>query len=416
MQESVPELPVLLATLHHIPFLSHLSDDDLIQVSRNGQMVMYDAGQIVVREGDAAEGMYVIVSGQVRVYKNEQGQQIEIAVLSQDEFFGELALLDEGTRSATVECITPCVLFVLDRAAFIRLLADADSQVIYRLFAVLTRRIRDTSERFFREELAKQRLEAEMQIERHRSLAQMVAGVAHEINTPLGIVNTAASIIQNRVRSGRLVELAADDRHARTMLEDMQEASELIQGNITRAHRLVQDFKKISVNQLTDTKEVVDLAELITSVLDLFKINARHSKLNIVIKDDLPAGHKIWQGYPASFSQVLMNLLTNAERYAYPDGTGGDVWIEVKDEPERDRVILTLRDFGQGIAAEHLPHVFDPFFTTGRGQGGTGLGLSIVYNIVRSILHGEIHIESHLNQGTTITVLFPRDVPERVST
>src|SRR5579859_5218638 len=239
--------------LRQVPFFGHMTDDELDRLQQSGTVQPLHAGETAVREGDIADCMYVVLEGQVSVHKiNDAKHIVTIATLGPGDFFGEMALLDEGTRSATVVAQDPCSLFVLDRTAFLKVLDQENSRAVYHLFAALTRRVRDTTERVLREELAKQALEAQTEIERHRSLAQMVAGVAHEINTPLGIINTAASVITNRMNAGTLQALVGNDRRAKSALEDVQEAADLIQGNITRAHTLVQNFKKISVNQLND--------------------------------------------------------------------------------------------------------------------------------------------------------------------
>jgi signal transduction histidine kinase len=403
------------AILQGVPFFSHLSQEQLTGLAAHGKVVPCQQGEVVVHEGDDADSMYVILDGQVRVFKSDEtNTEIDIAELGTGSFFGELALLDQGTRSATVVCLIACQFFVLDQPAFLTLLTDSDSSAIQRLMAALARRVRDTSERVFQEELTRHTLEATMEIERLRSLSQMVAGVAHEINTPLGIINTAANMIEKRLSSEEVARLLAADKRATVLHEEMVEASRLIQGNITRAHRLVQDFKKISVNQLTDSRENTNLPELVTSIVDLFKINAKKAHLEINIADQLAQGEKVWIGYPGYLTQVLMNLLTNVERYAYPDGKGGliDITLQKRQDGKEPGFTLTVRDYGVGISPENLPRVFDPFFTTGRSKGGSGLGMAIVYNIVTSALHGNVAATSEVGKGTAVTVEMPQTVPE----
>jgi signal transduction histidine kinase len=401
--------------LKDIPFFSHLSEPELERVAAHGQIVTRQPGEIVVREGNAADSMYVILEGRVRVYKSDEaGAQIDIATLETASFFGELALLDQGTRSATVACLTPCQFFILDQPSFLHLLETSDSRMIHRLFATLAQRVRDTSERVFHEELTRQMMTANMEIERLRSLSQMVAGVAHEINTPLGTVNTAAGMIEKRLRNGSVASLLDADPKAKRLYGEMLEASEMIQSNIARAHRLVQDFKKISVQQLTDVRECIDLPELVRGIIDLFKISAKQSRLEISLHNELEVHHKMWDGYPGYLTQVVLNLLANVERYAYPAGKGGPIEITLRQRTsgESSRFIVSVRDQGQGIPAENLTRVFDPFFTTGRAQGGSGLGLAIVYNIMTSALHGEVSIDSEVGKGTTVLLDFPQTVPD----
>jgi signal transduction histidine kinase len=253
-----------------------------------------------------------------------------------------------------------------------------------------------------------------MELASYRSLAQMVAGVAHEINTPLGTVNTAASIVKQRLAVEVLGQLAGEPK-ALAALDDAREAADLIAANIARAHKLIQDFKKLSVGQIVDTLEALDLINLVDDVVGLFKIKARQAKLAIEVRHDFsdPAA-RAWLGYRGYLTQVLLNLLSNIERYAYPHGEGGKVEIEIAADKHRpdEFFVLAVRDFGQGIAAEHLPNVFDPFFTTGRSKGGTGLGMAIVHNIVTTALKGSIELESRLGSGTTVMLSLPRKLSD----
>jgi signal transduction histidine kinase len=131
------------------------------------------------------------------------------------------------------------------------------------------------------------------------------------------------------------------------------------------------------------------------------------------VRNALPAGAGTWVGYRGYLTQVLLNLLTNAARYAYPGGAGGAVEIEIAAAGggEEGAFAITVRDFGQGIAPEALPRVFEPFFTTGRGRGGSGLGMAIVHNVVTSALRGRVEVDAAPGRGTAVTVTVPQTVP-----
>jgi signal transduction histidine kinase len=250
---------------------------------------------------------------------------------------------------------------------------------------------------------------AEAEMARHRSVAQMVAGVAHEINTPLGIINTAAGLLLKWLDSPVMAALGQTPE-GRMMAEDLADASHLIARNTTRAHKLVQDFKKVSVHQITDALEKVRLAEVVAETVHLFRVTSGPCRIDTVVSNTLPDQSAEWLGYPGSLSQVLLNLLSNAQRYAYPEGQKGKVEIVLGVEPKGNYGIV-VRDFGAGIPSANLQRVFDPFFTTGRGKGGSGLGMSIVHNIVTAQLRGVIAIESTLGQGTVVTLSLPRKLP-----
>lgn len=397
--------------LKEVPLFRLLPAETLDELLKMGQTISFEANQIVCEEGDITDAMYVILDGQTRVFKQDTtGNEVDIALLEKGDFFGEMSMLDSQPRSATVACITDCQLFMLDRLAFMNLLLNAGTQaVFFSIFSALVKRVRDVSKRVFEEELTQRTLQAEMEAERHRSLAQMVAGVAHELNTPLGIVNTAVDMISKRVQNEALTAPIQEDQTAQKVLVDMQEAAHLATRNISRAHKLVENFKKISVNQLVAIKETVDLPILVDDILDLFRINARQANLQIEVNNNLPNGITAWAGYPGYLTQVLTNLLFNIERYAYPNKVGGTIRIEL--QAESAYFVITVQDFGQGIAPENLAQVFTPFFTTGRSQGGTGLGLAIVHNIVTEALQGTITVESELEAGTTFIVTFPQIIP-----
>jgi signal transduction histidine kinase len=401
-------MTTLASGLQQVPFLQPLTDEQIALVVARGTRLTVPAGGVLFRKGDIGHCMYVILAGKVQIYLDAGGGQVLVlGVLAPGDFFGEMALIDGGPRSAGALTLSPCELFVLERAAFLDLLS-VSPELLSRLFANLTERLRATDERYLQEEIAKQTVRADMERARHRSLAQMVAGVAHEVNTPLGIINTAASIIKRELTSDAVTALTVD-RKLKMLFEDLLETTDLMQKNITRAHALIQSFKNLSVSQIVDTKESLKLVEVVNEILALFSIQAKKSKLELEFTHSL-SEEETWVGYRGHLSRILFNLLTNVERYAYPDGSGGKVEVTLSSAPPR--YILVVRDHGAGISPENLPHIFEPFFTTARSQGGTGLGLSMVYNLVTAALHGTVNAESTLNQGTTVTIIFPQVIPD----
>ena len=247
-----------------------------------------------------------------------------------------------------------------------------------------------------------------MEVEKQRGLTQMVAGVAHEINTPLGVAGTAASIVEREVEK---LDPLAVDRKSKAALEDIREALGLLKGNLERAHKLVQDFKKVSVSQLRDAKEPLDVPEAIRATLNLAQVSLKRSQITVAFNDALPPGTQTWVGYRGYLSQILLNLLTNVERYAYPAGQGGAVEVDLSLDGPGDYA-LVVRDFGRGIPEQDLGRVFEPLFTTGRAAGGTGLGMTIVYNLATTALKGRIEVHSVVGRGTEVRITFPRVVPD----
>lgn len=406
-------------TLRKVPFFAQLNEEQLTKLASMSTVSSFSANVHVFYEGDLAECMYIVMVGSIRIYKTTMNVDSEVAVLHEGEFFGELALLDSHPRSASALALTDCELLSIDEFAFMSLVLTSRAQLIYRVFSSLIQRIRETNDRYVQKEIALQSLSDKMEIERLRSLSQLVAGVAHELNTPLGIINTAASVIQSTLESDDF-KAFAKERNTQYLIDDSREALDLIQRNIQRAHRLTQDFKKISVSQLTDIKEQFHLIEAIHETLNLYAINARKAKIAVQVINQIGAQaagqddrqNDLWTGYRGYLSQVLLNLLTNIERYAYPDGRGGKVELTIALDVaiEPPHFILTVRDFGVGVPPENLPRIFEPFFTTGRIKGGTGLGLSIVHNIVTSALKGSITASSTPGEGLSFRITFPKEI------
>jgi signal transduction histidine kinase len=302
---------------------------------------------------------------------------------------------------------------VVDKQLFAALIHESPPEVVLGMLADLSQNMRVSNERRIQEQVAQHALRTEMELERHRALSRLVAGVAHEINTPLGIANTAACIIGQELTSP-LIRTLTEEREGSRLVSDVLEAIDLLQRNIQRAHALIQDFKRVSVGQLTDVKEQMDLSEAVAEVIGLFAVSARRAGLELVIHDRLPATSRTWVGYHGYLSQVLLNLLTNVERYAYPPHTGGRVEVTLSAaDTGAPTFTVTVRDFGKGIRPEDVPRVFDVFFTTGRSSGGSGLGLAIVYTIVTGPLQGTITVTSALDTGTTFSITFPQTINDQ---
>jgi signal transduction histidine kinase len=192
---------------------------------------------------------------------------------------------------------------------------------------------------------------------------------------------------------------------------DIAESLELMRLNVERASLLVQGFKKISISQLKDERELLDICEVIEETVALVLASLKRSQIQVKFHNKLTPEQKKWMGSRGFLSQVLINLLINVERYAYPNGMGGIVDVTIKMEDE-GHYYLTVKDYGTGIPKEVQEHIFEPLFTTGQSIGGTGLGLAIVHNLVTNALGGEIKLESEVGQGTEFIIIFPKIILE----
>ncbi len=250
--------------------------------------------------------------------------------------------------------------------------------------------------------------EALVQAEKLASLGSLVVGIAHEINTPLGIAMTCVThLADTTARLRRLFEaddIGIDDFER--YLTGATDATDLIVANCDRAGRLIQSFKQVAVDRSSETRRSFDLAVTIDEILRSLGPNLQREGHRVAV--ECPAGLLV-DGYPGALSQVLSNLVMNSMVHGYDQGVGGRLTVTV-DQPEPGMVRLVYRDDGRGIAAEHLGQIFDPFFTTRRGSGGAGLGLHIVYNLMTGPMQGQVAVASEAGDGAAFTLSFPQSV------
>jgi signal transduction histidine kinase len=250
-----------------------------------------------------------------------------------------------------------------------------------------------------------------VQAEKMAALGGLVAGVAHEINTPIGVTLSSATHLEAETRktdalykAGELTEDGLNDYFATAA-----QATLLMAINSHRASDLIQSFKQVAVDQTGGERRQFDLASYIDEVL--LSLQPWLKKGNVEVAVACPPGLLV-DGFPGALSQVLSNLLMNSLNHAFDPGQGGHVYIEVRPPEAAGKWIeLAYRDDGKGISPELHDKVFEPFFTTRRGKGGSGLGLNIVFNIVQKTLKGTLVLERTSAAGAHFTLRFPRTQP-----
>lgn len=240
--------------------------------------------------------------------------------------------------------------------------------------------------------------------ERLAALGSLVAGVAHEINTPLGVAVTAASYMETQV--ARLRRESRGDASAvpafdRTVT-DIAEGSRLTLSNLKRAAALVRSFKQVAVDQLSDERRPLCLRACLDDVVASLRPEIRRGGHELVL--DCPDDVAI-VSYPGAIGQVVTNFVINSLRHAYPDGRHGRLSLAVRRVP--DGIEIVYADDGIGLERSQLRRIFEPFYTTSRTQGGTGLGLSIVRNLVVGRLGGAIRSDLCPGGGLVHTILLP---------
>jgi signal transduction histidine kinase len=243
--------------------------------------------------------------------------------------------------------------------------------------------------------------------ERLAALGGLVAGVAHEVNNPIGISLTVASSFARRTEMFE-AELRSEAALRRSQLEDFvrtsRDASQQLVANLHRAGELIQSFKQVAVDRSHAERRLFSLSEATDQIIASLRPVLKRAPIELSV--DVPEG-LIIDGYPGSYGQILTNLFLNAVNHAFGDGRSGTISISARARGHDD-IEISFADNGAGMTPDVQRQAFDPFFTTRRNEGGTGLGLHIVYNLVTQQLGGRMMLESRPGQGTTFRIIMPR--------
>ena len=245
--------------------------------------------------------------------------------------------------------------------------------------------------------------------EKMASLGNLVAGVAHEVHTPLGTSVALASHLEHEIKQLQQQVLAGTLK--RTQLEDFlasaSENSQLLLNNNERAAKLIASFKKIAVDQSSEEVGEFVVADYLTDTIRSLHHKFKHTAISVATKVNNPSA--VFRSYPGAFSQIISNLLLNSLMHGFDNGCQlGNINIAIAVESEHLHIYYD--DNGAGMSQEQQQKIFEPFFTTKRGQGGSGLGMSIVYNLITHKMKGQIRCESKPNIGTNFTITLPLSI------
>ncbi len=249
-----------------------------------------------------------------------------------------------------------------------------------------------------------------IEAEKLAALGGLVAGVAHEVNNPVGISLTVASTLARRCET--FAEEIRDGTIRRSRLDEFiavnRDAAQQLVANLQRAGDLIQSFKQVAVDRSHEDRRGFDLREATEQILASLKPALRNKSIALAV--DGPKGIAM-DSYPGAYGQVLTNLFLNAVVHAFPDGRkDGRVIIEARPVGAGE-VEIIVADNGVGMSEDVQRHAFEPFFTTRRNQGGTGLGLHIIYNLVKQRLGGSLSLDSQAGRGTVFRMTIPRTAP-----
>lgn len=251
-----------------------------------------------------------------------------------------------------------------------------------------------------------------VQAEKLASLGRVVAGVAHELNTPIGNALTVASTIGHHLEQME-ADLNTGTLRKSTLLRvtaDSRQAVDIFVRNIERAAHLISNFKQVAVDQASDQRRTFDLATVTEEVLSTLVPVLRKSgcTLHTELAQDVTC-----DGYPGSYGQILTNLVMNAMVHGYRNQSG-EIAIRTALADDHEWAFVSVSDAGAGMDEDTARRIFDPFFTTRMGSGGTGLGMNIVHSLVTRTLEGQIAVHSRPGAGTSVQVTFPRVLGQRV--
>lgn len=253
-----------------------------------------------------------------------------------------------------------------------------------------------------------------IQSEKLASLGSLVAGVAHELNTPLGNALLAASTIQEKlhmlgttISAGGLKKSVLD-----AFLAEIEQGSVLTQRSLQRAVALISSFKQVAVDQESERRRPFDLAQTATEVLETLTPNIKNKGISLISR--IPAGI-IMDSFPGPLGQVFINLVNNSLLHAFADNSVGSIHIAAMCSASDKQVVIEVCDDGSGIAMDRLDLIFDPFYTTKLGEGGSGLGLTLSHRIVSKILGGNIQVFSSPGKGTRFVMTLPLLAPQVIA-
>ncbi len=243
-----------------------------------------------------------------------------------------------------------------------------------------------------------------VEVEKMATLGGLVAGVTHEVNTPLGISVTLSSLFNNETEA--LIKAYKNNNLKRSDLEKYMEtisqSSSMLASNLNRAAELIQSFKQVAVDQSIEEKRAFALKKYLTETLLSLQPKLKRTNIRVDIVGDETISLR---SYPGVFTQIVTNLIVNSLNHAYDPDDHGCVVIDFRREGSS--LIFNYSDDGQGISDENRAKIFEPFFTTKRGKGGTGLGLHIIHNLVAQKLGGTISCESEKGKGSKFIITVP---------
>ncbi|WP_087025540.1 PAS domain-containing sensor histidine kinase [Thaumasiovibrio subtropicus] len=251
-----------------------------------------------------------------------------------------------------------------------------------------------------------------LEAEKMASLGSLVAGISHEINTPIGISVTSSSFmkeeaikLQKSVSTGKISKSALD-----TMVENISSSADLVLNSLEKAAKLIESFKQVAVNQTNEQRVSFNLSDNIEQVLNSLQYRLVQDSVEVSLNCDSTL---VIDNYPGRLQQVFTNLVMNSLIHGFSNWHGPhQITITVNIDTESDMLAIEYHDNGRGIEKEISDRIFDPFVTSKLGQGGSGLGTHIIYNLIVQLMQGSIECDSEPGHGATFKMLIPLDAAD----
>ncbi|MHA3770890.1 ATP-binding protein [Verrucomicrobiota bacterium sgz303538] len=348
-----------------------VSPELISEIGADMNLVRYDRDDIIFREGDPGDCLYLVVEGSVRISKTGRGgQQETLGFIQPGNFFGEMALIDGQPRSAQATASESCTLGHVDNAAFARILEIAPRDLLMNFLRSSTERLRGINAHFISELMRNERVSV---------VGAMANSIIHDLNNPLFIIQNCIELIDERVPDPAVEKYVNMIRRASGNMGAMTQ--ELL--DFARGRSSIQPSRELVTAVFTELDE--QISRLVPSNITLVREMESTAEIMVDV---------------GRFARMLLNLVKNAIE-AMPQGG----MLRLKVSEERERVIFQISDTGCGIDPELQAKIFEPFVTFGKSKG-TGLGMAIVKSVVDA--HGgTIRLSSTVGEGTTVEVELP---------
>ncbi|OOE73083.1 PAS domain-containing sensor histidine kinase [Salinivibrio sp. ML290] len=241
--------------------------------------------------------------------------------------------------------------------------------------------------------------------EKLAALGSLVAGVAHEVNTPLGIAVTANSVIKEAVSTlnNAFEQKTLTSEQYAAVMKQVTDGTHMLETNLNRAARLIRDFKQTAVDQVSESRSQFHPVQTLEALTGSLRPETKKVPVVPVVEGD---PQLVMSSLPGVLTQVVSNLVMNSVRHAFEGIPEPDIHIRIADKG--DIVEIRYTDNGVGVAPELHQRIFEPFYTSSRSKGGSGLGLNLVFNLVHQKLQGKLHFDSKINQGVTVVLSLPK--------